>query len=150
MKIKGIKLHESLTEERIGDAVIERGKWHNNPGFCIRCGHEHEDIDCFASEYKCESCVGPFVYGLDVLYFKIESSKLYPRPSDFIPFVRFVVASLYLLSARWNDQRKGLRSYGSYADSVRFSWHIMQRERIRRGVDDEWNQAFSKVFGTRA
>lgn len=51
-----MKLHPSLTEDVIVEAV-ERGMTGlDSPGFCIACGAEADGCEPDARRYKCESC----------------------------------------------------------------------------------------------
>lgn len=54
-----IKIHKSLTSDRIMDAVESD----DYIGFCIKCGAEHYGIDPDAIEYSCEACGEESVYG---------------------------------------------------------------------------------------
>lgn len=46
------KLHHSLTEKRILDAVEQD----ENIGFCLDCGEEHSNIEPDAESYVCQCC----------------------------------------------------------------------------------------------
>jgi hypothetical protein len=62
-----LKLHPSLTLERVMEAA-ERGQRDlDNPGFCIDCGTEMEGCEPDAREYKCEACGQRTVYGAEEL-----------------------------------------------------------------------------------
>ncbi len=62
-----MKLHPSITSERVMDAV-ERGMSSlDNPGFCIECGEEAEGVEPDAERYRCESCGAMNVYGAETL-----------------------------------------------------------------------------------
>jgi hypothetical protein len=56
-------MHESITEERIVQAVRED----HNLGFCIECGAEAEGVEPDACEYECEACGTMAVYGAEEL-----------------------------------------------------------------------------------
>jgi len=62
-----MKIHPSLTQARILEAVHRRMSTLDNPGFCIACGEEIEGVEPDAREYECESCGEPAVYGADEL-----------------------------------------------------------------------------------
>ena len=62
-----MKMHKSLTADRIMDGV-ERYKLDNdNPGFCVACGHEQGGCEPDARRYECEACGEPKVYGAEEL-----------------------------------------------------------------------------------
>jgi len=71
MKIKGVEVHKSITEEAIMDAVERRMNSLDNPGFCISCGCEVDGVEPDAREYECEDCGGPFIYGADELLLNV-------------------------------------------------------------------------------
>lgn len=60
-----MKLHPSLTDERIREAVERAMTSLDNPGFCIDCGHEQDGCEPDARKYKCESCGKRAVYGAE-------------------------------------------------------------------------------------
>ena len=62
-----MRIHPSVTLERVTEAV-ERG--HNlldDPGFCVRCGAEAEGVEPDARAYECEACGRSGVYGAEEL-----------------------------------------------------------------------------------
>ena len=61
-----MKLHPSITEDRIIAAVESQIFDLEDPGFCIRCG---EDAFNVASGYPCEACGHKTVYGAQELMF---------------------------------------------------------------------------------
>jgi hypothetical protein len=66
-QIKRIKVHPSVTTDRVMEAVERRMFSLDNPGFCIACGEEAEGCEPDAREYECEFCGKPTVYGSDEL-----------------------------------------------------------------------------------
>ena len=66
-----MRVHESITPERIMDAVERRMTTLDNPGFCIACGEEQGGCEPDAREYECESCGKAAVYGSDELLLEI-------------------------------------------------------------------------------
>jgi hypothetical protein len=58
-----MKLHPSITEERILEAV-ERFDL-DDPGFCIKCGHEQGGCEPDMRKGVCESCGAKAVYGAE-------------------------------------------------------------------------------------
>jgi len=62
-----MKLHPSLTADRIMEAA-ERGMTSlDNPGFCIACGEEAEGCEPDARGYQCDHCGKHRVYGAEEL-----------------------------------------------------------------------------------
>ena len=51
-----MKMHPSLTPDRIMDAVERRMFSLDNPGFCIACGDDAEGVKSDARRYKCGHC----------------------------------------------------------------------------------------------
>lgn len=66
-----MKMHKSLTAERIMEAVERRMNSLDNPGFCIKCGKEQDGCEPDAREYECESCGTNTVYGADELLMEL-------------------------------------------------------------------------------
>ena len=62
-----MKIHPSITEDRIVDAVVRQRSSLDNPGFCISCGEDHEGCEPDARKYPCEYCGDPAVYGAEEL-----------------------------------------------------------------------------------
>jgi hypothetical protein len=62
-----MKLHPSVTVDRVAEAVERRMTTLDNPGFCIACGGEAEGIKPEARNRKCEHCGKKAVYGADEL-----------------------------------------------------------------------------------
>lgn len=65
-------MHESITLERVMDAVERRNTSLDNPGFCVSCGEDQEGCEPDAREYLCESCGEKGVYGAEELLFSME------------------------------------------------------------------------------
>ena len=62
-----MRMHPSITSDRVRDAV-ERGMTTlDNPGFCIDCGDDAEGVKSDARRYKCEHCGKKAVYGAEEL-----------------------------------------------------------------------------------
>lgn len=66
-----MKLHPSLTEERIMEAVQRHMFSLDNPGFCIDCGHEQEGCEPDMRKGECESCGEKSVYGAEELLLEV-------------------------------------------------------------------------------
>ena len=58
-----MRLHQSITPNRIEEAMKEQMFGLANPGFCIACGEDADDCEPDAREYVCESCGEAKVYG---------------------------------------------------------------------------------------
>lgn len=50
------KIHESITQERVMDAVERQTYGLDNPGFCLACGADHDECEPDASGYECVEC----------------------------------------------------------------------------------------------
>jgi hypothetical protein len=66
-----MKIHPSITPERVEEAVEREQRSLDNPGFCVRCGTEAEGIEPDARKCECESCGEPGVYGASELLIMI-------------------------------------------------------------------------------
>jgi hypothetical protein len=62
-----VKIHDSITVERVNEAVKRAMSSLDNPGFCTACGEEAEDVTPDARRDECESCGKPAVYGAEEL-----------------------------------------------------------------------------------
>lgn len=58
-----MRLHKSVTLDRISDAVKRQMFGLDNPGFCVKCGNEQEGCEPDARKYECEACGENTVYG---------------------------------------------------------------------------------------
>ena len=66
-----LRLHKSITNERIIEAV-ERGMSSlDNPGLCIACGEDADGCEPDARSYECEHCGKRGVYGAQELLLHI-------------------------------------------------------------------------------
>jgi hypothetical protein len=66
-----IKMHPSITVDRVEAAVESQIGSLDNPGFCIACGEEAEGCEPDAREYTCEHCGKDKVYGAEELLFML-------------------------------------------------------------------------------
>jgi hypothetical protein len=66
-----MKMHKSVTAERILAAVEHYNKSLDNPGICIKCGEDAEGVEPDARGYECESCGAKAVYGAEELLFMV-------------------------------------------------------------------------------
>ena len=62
-----MKMHASITADRVCEAVERRNTSLDNPGFCLACGEEAMGVEPDAEKYRCESCDAMRVYGADLL-----------------------------------------------------------------------------------
>jgi hypothetical protein len=63
--------HESLTDERLFEAMQRSLMSLDNPGFCLTCGAEAHGVEPDARRYECESCGERQVYGAQELFMSI-------------------------------------------------------------------------------
>jgi hypothetical protein len=61
------KMHESITADRVVDAIHREMHTLDNPGFCIACGHEQDGCEPDARNYECEVCGECEVFGAQEL-----------------------------------------------------------------------------------
>ena len=62
-----MNLHESITIERIEEAIHDAEYDLNHTGFCLHCGNEQEDIEPDAVWYTCYECGAPGVMGAEYI-----------------------------------------------------------------------------------
>ena len=62
-----MKLHETLTKDRIEEAYASSMLDLSSPGFCVDCGEEADGVEPDATKYRCESCGARAVYGAEEL-----------------------------------------------------------------------------------
>ncbi len=62
-----MRLHPSVTLERVEAAVERNNSSLDNPGFCVKCGADAEGVEPDARRCECESCGEPGVYGAEEL-----------------------------------------------------------------------------------
>ena len=58
-----MKMHKSITQERVVDAVESEMFGMDNPGFCLACGADHGGCEPDARYYECEECEEHQVFG---------------------------------------------------------------------------------------
>lgn len=66
-----MKMHESITPERVLAAVEAQMTSLDNPGFCTACGADAEGCEPDAQKLRCESCGAMSVYGAEDLLIRI-------------------------------------------------------------------------------
>ena len=62
-----MRVHPSVTLDRVAEAVERHHTTLDNPGFCVRCGAEAEGVEPDARNYECEACGENGVFGADEL-----------------------------------------------------------------------------------
>lgn len=67
VEIDGFIVHETVTPERVQEAVERYAASLDNPGFCLACGADAEGVEPDATRYTCEVCEAPAVYGASEL-----------------------------------------------------------------------------------
>lgn len=60
-----MKIHQSVTEDRVVALCMRRLHTVDNPGLCLSCGEEAEGCEPDAERYTCDSCGQKWVYGSD-------------------------------------------------------------------------------------
>ena len=64
---RAMRVHPSITEERITDAGIASTFGLAQTGICVACGSDQDGVEPDARAYKCESCGQRAVYGAQEL-----------------------------------------------------------------------------------
>ena len=62
-----MKLHPSITPDRVLEACEDGMTSLDSPGFCVACGADAEGVEPDARRYKCEVCGEKAVYGAEEL-----------------------------------------------------------------------------------
>ena len=62
-----MKVHKSVTYERVEEVVREAQVSLDNPGICIVCGADADGCEPDARAYECEECGARAVYGVEEL-----------------------------------------------------------------------------------
>jgi hypothetical protein len=62
-EVATMRLHASITEGRVIEAVEEQMFGLENPGFCLACGEDADGCEPDARNYPCESCGQREVFG---------------------------------------------------------------------------------------
>jgi hypothetical protein len=66
-----MKMHKSITLERVVEAIGRRDTSLDDPGFCIACGEEASGCEPDACGYICKICDEPKVYGAEELFIRM-------------------------------------------------------------------------------
>jgi len=62
------RVHNSITERMIMDAMQRQRCTLDNPGICLTCGNEQDGCEPDARNYTCEACGDNEVYGAEELF----------------------------------------------------------------------------------
>ena len=62
-----MKMHPSVTLDRVVAAVELYNSTVENPGICVACGEDAYDVEPDARRYVCECCGAHRVYGAEEL-----------------------------------------------------------------------------------
>jgi hypothetical protein len=62
-----VKIHESITLERVMCAMEASMFGTEDAGFCLGCGEDAMEVEPDAERYQCESCGKRAVYGAEQL-----------------------------------------------------------------------------------
>lgn len=68
-----MKLHPSITQERIIAAVESSLMDTEQPGFCIDCGADQSPVEPDAKNYVCETCGARSVFGAEQIMLEVMS-----------------------------------------------------------------------------
>lgn len=66
-----MKVHESITLERLMQANERRRMTLDDPGLCIACGNEQTGCEPDARKIQCEACSEHAVYGAEELLLRV-------------------------------------------------------------------------------
>ncbi len=61
-------IHDSITPDRVQDAVEAQLYGTENPGFCIDCGADHDACEPDAQNYRCYECGRNSVFGAEIVF----------------------------------------------------------------------------------
>ena len=64
-------LHQSITSDRVLEAVENAYTSLDNPGFCIACGADADGCEPDMRKGECEACGARGVYGAEELMFHL-------------------------------------------------------------------------------
>lgn len=62
-----MRLHPSITTDRLLETINRSHFSLGNPGICVACGEDDDNCEPDAHEYLCESCGAKAVYGVEEL-----------------------------------------------------------------------------------
>lgn len=67
-----MRMHKSITIDRVVEATERQMFSLDNPGFCLACGNEQEGCEPDARKYECEACGQKQVYGAQEILFMVQ------------------------------------------------------------------------------
>lgn len=67
-----MKIHKSITLDRVCEAVERKNSSLDNPGFCNACGIDVEGVEPDAQNYECESCGESEVFGAEEFLIRMQ------------------------------------------------------------------------------
>lgn len=62
-----MRIHPSITADRVMEAIERSMTSLDNPGFCLACGADADGCEPDARGYDCEACEKPRVFGAEEL-----------------------------------------------------------------------------------
>ena len=71
MRSLDMKIHPTVTLERITNAVERQRTSLDDPGFCAACGAEAGGVEPDTRRYECEGCGVHAVYGAEELLIRL-------------------------------------------------------------------------------
>ena len=60
-----MRVHQSITASRVGEAIEDSMTSLDNPGFCLACGADADGCEPDARGYRCDDCGASRVYGAE-------------------------------------------------------------------------------------
>jgi hypothetical protein len=68
---ENMKVHHTITLERLMQACERHRMTLDDPGLCVECGNEQTGVEPDARKYECEACGEPAVYGAEELLLRV-------------------------------------------------------------------------------
>ena len=69
-----LPIHDSVTIDRVAEAVTTEMYRLDNPGFCLACGDDADGCEPDARHYQCVSCGARAVFGAQEVLFMLDRS----------------------------------------------------------------------------
>ena len=66
-----MKMHPSITSDRVAELCELRMTSLENPGLCVACGEDADGCEPDARKYRCEACGAMAVYGAEELLIRM-------------------------------------------------------------------------------